>query len=173
MPGVVAPFAPPAPHATACDYFNYSCSLKSKIAPAVLFPHEGNRHGQHILSWMLWLQLPTTISIQQSLTRYAKLFFYMAAEDIVTHKSLMEMLQANDVTSLNLCTCWTSCNADRYCTLINSDKASTILLCLCAGRNNIFHTSVLWQYLHAFDRFNMLKITCYFEVLSTSAASLL
>ena len=171
MPGVVAPFAPPAPHATACDYFNYSCSLKSKKAPAVLFPNEGNRYGQHILSWML--QLPTTISMQQSLTRYAKLFFYMAAEDIVTHKSLMEMLQANDVTSLNLCTCWTSCNADRYCTLINSDKASTILLCLCAGRNNIFHTSVLWQYLHAIDRFDMLKITCYFEVLSTSAASLL
>ena len=38
-----------------------------------------NRHCRHTLSWMPWLQLPTTISLWEILTRSAQLFFYMVA----------------------------------------------------------------------------------------------
>jgi len=38
---------------------------------------------------MPWLQLPTTISLQDILTRSAQLFFYMVAQVIAVHNSLM------------------------------------------------------------------------------------
>jgi len=52
----------------------------------------------------------------------------------------MEVFKSN--ASLHLCTCWTPCNANTYCTLFNHDRTITIIFC----PMKLFLKAVQWMF---------------------------
>ena len=79
----------------SCDHFKQLCLSKGKRVPVVLLPHEAKQALATTLFRMPWLQLPTTISLREILTRNVQFFFTIVAQVVLVHNS--HMLSSGDV----------------------------------------------------------------------------